>query len=163
NSAGLFRVSAKCYFATAFGDALDGINRLLLVHVDASLRGGRMKYWLPATGLAAFLVGCASETTGPTRAAGPPEAANFQLTRYVVVFQDNTVNPAGVTTAVTNQYGLRADHVYLSALQGFTAVMSAAAAANLARDPRVKFVEADQIYKTTTTQSPTPSWGLDRI
>jgi subtilisin family serine protease len=122
-----------------------------------------MRRWLPATGLAAFLVGCAGETTGPTSPAGPREAADFQFSRYVVVFHDNTVNPAGVTTAVTNQYGLRADHVYLAALQGFTAVMSPAAAQNLARDPRVKFVEADQIYKTTTTQSPTPSWGLDRI
>jgi subtilisin family serine protease len=122
-----------------------------------------MRQWLPATGLVAFLVGCAGEATGPAEPAAPREASNLQFSRYVVVFHDNTVNPAGVTTAVTNQYGLRADRVYVSALQGFTAVMSPAAAQNLARDPRVKFVEADQIYKTTTTQSPTPSWGLDRI
>jgi subtilisin family serine protease len=122
-----------------------------------------MRHWLPATGLAAFLVGCAGEATGPTGPAGPRETADLQLTRYVVVFHDHTVNPDGVAMSVTNQYGLRADRVYVSALQGFTAVMSAAAAQNLARDPRVKFVEADQIYKTTTTQSPAPSWGLDRI
>lgn len=67
---------------------------------------------------------------------------------------------------------LRADHgigraavtaSYRSALHGFAARMPASVAARLADDPRVRRVEPDRWVSVAATQSPPPSWGLDRI
>jgi subtilisin family serine protease len=41
--------------------------------------------------------------------------------------------------------------------------VTAAQAAALSRNPNVAYVEQDQVYTADATQSPTPSWGLDRV
>jgi hypothetical protein len=50
-----------------------------------------------------------------------------------------------------------------SVLPGFSAAMSETAAKRLAADPSVAYVQADMIMSIDGTQSPVPSWGLDRI
>ncbi len=52
---------------------------------------------------------------------------------------------------------------YRHAFTGFSVRLSDAAAVALARNPRVALVEPDGVVTATTTQSPTPSWGLDRV
>lgn len=52
---------------------------------------------------------------------------------------------------------------YSSALQGFAAQMTKAEATRLSRDAAVDFVEQDRTMQAFATQTPTPSWGLDRI
>ena len=54
-------------------------------------------------------------------------------------------------------------HVWQHALRGFAAAMSDAEATAMAKDPAVAFVEPDRVVTLDATQSPVPSWGLDRI
>src|ERR687893_2552432 len=54
------------------------------------------------------------------------------------------------------------EQVFESAIQGYTAELTAGQARALARDPQVLAVEHDQIMHTFDTQSGAP-WGLDRI
>jgi len=53
--------------------------------------------------------------------------------------------------------------VYEHAIKGFAASMTEADASALAQHPLVRWVEEDGAVKISTTQSPAPSWGLDRI
>ena len=57
----------------------------------------------------------------------------------------------------------RVKHVYASALRGFSAEMSEEDAITLSDDPRVAYVEEDGEMEIVVTQSPTGSWGIDRI
>ncbi len=53
-------------------------------------------------------------------------------------------------------------HVYRSALHGFAAEMTDAAALELSRDPRVAAVEENAVVRVETTQAGA-TWGLDRL
>lgn len=53
-------------------------------------------------------------------------------------------------------------HEYSRALKGFAANLSDAEAARIARDPRVAYVEQDQVVTIDVTQSGA-TWGIDRI
>ncbi|MGE0447527.1 MAG: S8 family serine peptidase [Vicinamibacterales bacterium] len=60
-------------------------------------------------------------------------------------------------------YRGRLRHVFRRAVRGFAMRMTPAAAAALARDPRVAYVEEDGLVSASLlTESPAP-WGLDRI
>jgi subtilisin family serine protease len=55
---------------------------------------------------------------------------------------------------------------YTSALKGFAATLTPAAAQTLARNPLVAYVEQDQVYSVDVTQSMDANgdpWGLDRV
>ncbi|HEX6074700.1 MAG TPA: S8 family serine peptidase [Micromonosporaceae bacterium] len=79
---------------------------------------------------------------------------------YVVVFKDGVSSQA---STLANRYNGKITHLYKAALNGFAAKMSAADARRAAADPAVAFVEQDRVVRALETQSPTPSWGLDRI
>src|SRR6478735_9430259 len=49
------------------------------------------------------------------------------------------------------------------ALHAFAVRLTEDEARALSTDPAVAAVEEDGVVRTTTTQTPTPSWGLDRI
>src|SRR5581483_5475295 len=53
--------------------------------------------------------------------------------------------------------------VYGNSLNGFAVRIPAVAAAALADNPLVAYVEQDQNFQLVTTQTNPPSWGLDRI
>ena len=82
---------------------------------------------------------------------------------YVVVFKPQTGFAATTANAMTARYGGMATTVWQHALHGFALRGSAETAARIAADPRVAYVQQDQVITTAATQSPTPSWGLDRI
>ena len=82
---------------------------------------------------------------------------------YIVVFEDRIAEDVdALADDLVKSKGGHKKHVYKSALKGFSAELSEQAAAELAADPRVAYVEEDQEMFATTTQSGA-TWGLDRI
>ncbi|HZM80463.1 MAG TPA: PKD domain-containing protein [Candidatus Limnocylindrales bacterium] len=85
---------------------------------------------------------------------------------YIVVLQDTSVSRAQVPDAaaqLVKQFGGKVDRTYTAALRGFAATMPEAAAKRLATHPSVRFVEQNHTVTIQDTQTPVPSWGLDRI
>jgi subtilisin family serine protease len=86
--------------------------------------------------------------------------------QYIVVFKDAAMNKSTVDSMagrLASRHSGRISHVYSAALRGFAVSMSDAQARRLAADPNVAYVEQDGLVTIDGTQSPTPSWGLDRI
>jgi subtilisin family serine protease len=83
--------------------------------------------------------------------------------RYIVVLRDDTPSPRDVAGAMTQAHGSRADFVYTASIKGFAARLPSQAVDALRRDPRVMMVEPEKLVTLEGVQSPTPSWGLDRI
>ena len=111
-----------------------------------------------------------------TIAATPAEAAvgtvvgadraNAIAGQYIVVLKDAKMDRTGVDRAASTlatRHSGRVGYLYSAALRGFSVSLSEAAAARLAADPGVLFVEQDGLVSIDATQSPVPSWGLDRI
>ncbi|MEV4416326.1 S8 family serine peptidase [Catellatospora sp. NPDC049609] len=84
---------------------------------------------------------------------------------YLVVLKDTVSRDAVTAKAeqLSARFGGRTGHTYRHAVRGFEVSMPQAAARRLAADPAVAYVQANGIHTATGTQSPTPSWGLDRI
>lgn len=103
---------------------------------------------------------------------------------YIVVLkeegiQSTNVNVKDAVQSLTSSVGISMDNVqniYAFALKGFAARMSAAQAAALQKDSRVKFVEQDQVVKlepctvavesnksAATIQAQTTPWGVTRV
>lgn len=84
--------------------------------------------------------------------------------KYVVVLKDDAgVAATRDVSSMAADVGATVHDRYNHALNGFSATMDDAAVDELRADPRVAFVQADQVVHATETQSPTPSWGLDRV
>jgi subtilisin family serine protease len=108
---------------------------------------------------AALVPAAASARTGMVRPAGGDGIPGS----YVVVFKPRTGVAATTASALTARYGGTATSVWQHALHGFALRGSAETAAEIAGDPRVAYVQQDEVVSVAGTQSPTPSWGLDRI
>lgn len=82
--------------------------------------------------------------------------------QYIVVLNDRPVNPGNSATVLANQHGGKAGHVFsnVNVLNGFTFHCYAIAAAVLANNPNVAYVEADlQAHAVAQTLTA----GVDRI
>jgi subtilisin family serine protease len=126
--------------------------------------------------LAALALAAAAAALLATAQAGPAvadngkirhtDAANVIAGSYIVVFKDSVV-PKNTVRKVIDRLAARHKAAvrfsYTDALRGFSARMSKADAQRLATDPSVNYVEQDRTVSVAVTQSPTPSWGLDRI
>jgi serine protease len=85
--------------------------------------------------------------------------------QYIVVLNDDQTARANVRPAVdglARQHGARVTHVFENTIRGFAASMSATAAAAMARNPRVRYIEQDSQRFIVETQAGA-TWGLDRI
>lgn len=92
----------------------------------------------------------------PARADGRPIEGS-----YIVV-----VKPGHEPDGVAREAGAQPRFVYRSALNGFAAELSDRQVAGLQRNPRVEYVEQDQVASAVATQSMDvygDPWGLDRI
>ena len=121
--------------------------------------------------LAAALLVClavaAPSAAGEVRAVTQGSTAGS----YIVVFKADAVRAATeahsqrplVAAAAGNlvrAHGGNVTFVYQHALKGFAARLSSDRAAALAADPRVAYVEPDQVVHATQTPA---TWGIDRI
>jgi len=125
-----------------------------------------MKKWVTLAVMAAALVSC-TEASGPVQEpslAAPRLAVQTGIPgAYVVTLRDGDANVDQVATSLASQHGGLIAHLYKYSLRGFAIRnLSEAAAARIAQDPRVASVTPDQMAYAVTTQTPTPSWGLDR-
>ncbi|HEY0637794.1 MAG TPA: S8 family peptidase [Pseudonocardiaceae bacterium] len=110
-----------------------------------------------AVSLAPTAAGATGDVIGVAGATAVPDS-------YVVVLkQSRTTDAADVAASMVAAHGGQVRAVWRHALQGFAVTASAEQAAKLAGDPRVDFVQQDVVVSVAGTQSPTPSWGLDRI
>jgi subtilisin family serine protease len=84
---------------------------------------------------------------------------------YIVVLNDDTPPAQVGPTADTliRQHGGSVKFLYESALKGFSARLSEAAAVAISRSPLVQYVEENGEARVTDTQFNPPNWGLDRI
>jgi subtilisin family serine protease len=115
-----------------------------------------------------FTVAACQDATSPRPIAAPPAGANAAQGNakgdYIVVLSSDDSDPAGTADRLLKKHGGQLKHMYRKALKGFAASnLSDQAVAELRNDPDVQLVEADGIMSIDGTQSPVPSWGLDRI
>lgn len=82
--------------------------------------------------------------------------------QYIIVFEDRVADVDAVAEELVRGHNGHKNHVYTKAIKGFSANFSDADAAEIAADPRVKYVEEDSIVSIDTTQTGA-TWGLDRI
>jgi len=128
------------------------------------VRPSRAKRWTGAGAAgAAFAVTAALTASPPAAAEGDVlglGAENAIKDSFIVVLDETSTSSAAELGA---QYQANVKHTYTSALRGFAATMSEANARELAADPSVAYVQQDVEVRLTGAQTPTPSWGLDRV
>ncbi|WP_433127993.1 S8 family peptidase [Micromonospora sp. CA-240977] len=116
-----------------------------------------------ATVLAVGTPALAAEPAGVVRAAGGATAVPDS---YIVVLKDSAVarDRVGDTAKrLSGRHGGTVARTYGAALRGFEVTVSASAAARIAADPAVAYVEQNHTVSISGTQANPPSWGLDRI
>ncbi|MFC8798534.1 S8 family serine peptidase [Promicromonospora sp. NPDC057138] len=119
-----------------------------------------------AIALAAAPAAAAMTPSATPDEAPAPVAGALIEDSYIVVLKDRDVAKAEVRSTangLAKKYGGEVRHSYTNAVRGFSASMSASEAAQLEADPSVAYVEQNRVMTATDTQSPVPSWGLDRI
>ncbi|WP_405815279.1 S8 family peptidase [Streptomyces sp. NBC_01390] len=98
---------------------------------------------------------------GKVLAAGSPTAVKDS---YIVTLKKTAglKSASSAGKSLINEYGGTVRKTFSTALNGYTATLSAAEARRLAADPAVATVEQNQTVHVDATQSSAP-WGLDRI
>ncbi len=94
----------------------------------------------------------------PTLTANAAPAAGSSSTGYIVVLKDGAAS-GNVAAEHSRRYDAQIGHVYRSALKGYSAHMSAAAAARISQDSRVLYVQRDGVAHTSAQSLPT---GINR-
>ena len=106
----------------------------------------------------------ARSTSGPAARPEPAldPARSVVPDSYLVVLKP-TAPVAGTSKSLTRRHGGRAVRTFTHALRGFEFAGDATAARAVAADPTVAYVAPNHRFRVLETQTPTPSWGLDRI
>ena len=98
----------------------------------------------------------------PVLAAAP--GARTIPDAYIVVYRRAAAAlGSSITDELVGRLGLVTQQRYSHALPGFAATLTPTALAAVRRDPRVEWVEPDQVVQASVTQANPPNWGLDRI
>jgi subtilisin family serine protease len=100
---------------------------------------------------------------GDLRVASGPTAVGGS---YIVVLKDSTMSATAVDSTargMASKQGGAVKQTWASAVHGFELQASEKAARRLASDPRVAYVEQNQLLHVLATQSNPPSFGLDRV
>lgn len=90
----------------------------------------------------------------PLAVALPPGVAT-----HIIVYKDG-VDADIETPKIARSFGLNVTHTYKYALRGAAAVVPSGRLAALRHDPRVAYIEPNQVFKINTQVLPT---GIDRI
>src|SRR5215470_9715551 len=125
--------------------------------------GDRMRKSLTAL-IAAAPLTVALSVVGLPAEAGPPLVAVSAATGQVVPDEYIVTLKAGVAEpAVAAATGVAERAAYHHALNGFAAKLTGAQLRALQHNPNVTAIEPNQFVHASSVQTPTPSWGLDRI
>jgi subtilisin family serine protease len=83
---------------------------------------------------------------------------------YIVVFNDDVKETEvdGESDRICKQRNAKKNRSFKYALKGFTVNLSAVEIEEVRKDPRVKYIEQDQMATTVATQTGA-TWGLDRL
>ncbi len=134
----------------------------------ASVRTGWWRAGALAAGMAIALAPLSSAVASGSDAAPAPllgtHNAEVVAGHYIVVLDDAATDGRvqGVAATATAAGGT-VRFTYTHALKGFSAALPAGALAAVRAASGVKYVEADSAVHATARQTPTPSWGLDRV
>jgi subtilisin family serine protease len=96
--------------------------------------------------------------TAAAMAAVAPAAAS--AASYIVVAQDSVADPGALAREHGRAHGAAVSHVYSHSVRGYAASMSANAAARVAADPRVAYINDDRPVAINAQTVPT---GINRI
>src|SRR5262245_22254618 len=138
------------------------------------MRSPHLKLFAICTFFALLAVGCSKQSsriTGldPGTSAGRAPLISRAASRnaiegaYIVVFKQTVADVDGVVGDVAAKHGISAQFRYKYALKGFAGRLSPAQIEALRNDPRVDYIEQDQIAHAVAVQPSPPSWGLDRV
>ena len=105
------------------------------------------------------------------KALTPTEAPATQLVaapiappdQYIVVYKSTVSDTRAEISRHVSAQEAKVERVFDHALHGWSGTLTTAELQRLQNDPHVAFIEQDAVVGIQTTQSPTPSWGLDRI
>lgn len=133
-----------------------------------------LRFCVVGMALALLALGCSREpatVTGPTMdgSAGPAPlmraAADAEIVpgSYIVVFKPVVVDVDQEVNDLGQRQGITATYRYRYALKGFAATISTPVVEALRSDPRIAYIEQDQVAHAIGTQTNPPSWGLDRV
>ena len=84
--------------------------------------------------------------------AGPPSPQD-EVATHIIVYRSD-VDPVNVTNEFVATYGLRATHIFRYAIKGTAVVVPPGRLAALQHDPRVAYVEANQVFHATAQTLP---------
>jgi subtilisin len=115
--------------------------------------GTSLRTTLLAVLATAGLVTASTAVAGIAAAAPAPQSAG-----YIVMLKPGS-DASAVAAEHARRYGTSLDHVYAHAIRGYSAHLSAAAAARLSADSRVLLVQPDGVVTTTAQTLPT---GINR-
>jgi subtilisin family serine protease len=88
-----------------------------------------------------------------------PAFPQAEVATHIVVFRSD-VDPDSVTNELATTHGLRVTHIFRHAIKGTAMVVPPGRLAALQRDPRVAYVEVNQVFHATAQTLPT---GVNRI
>jgi subtilisin family serine protease len=111
------------------------------------------------------LVGPAGGEAGLAPLIEPGPTAKPIRDSYIVVFKDGAIARTqvdGVAGELGARLGFRTRFRYSHALRGFSAALSVNALRQLRSDPRVAYIEQDQVVHADVIET-NATWGLDRI
>ncbi|MDQ3423083.1 MAG: S8 family serine peptidase [Actinomycetota bacterium] len=112
-----------------------------------------------ATALLALGLAAPTAHAAPDEVASATDLSQRVAGSYIVVLEYDSAARA-VADRHGNRYGADVDHVYRFALKGYSAQMSATAAARVAALPGVRWVQPDYVVHATAQTLPT---GIDRV
>jgi subtilisin family serine protease len=99
-------------------------------------------------------------TGGALVGVQPASAAPSPLVNVIVTLEPGA-NPGAAASDILG--AKNTTHVFRHALNGFAGTLPQAAVAVLRGDARVRSIEIDRGMRISGTQTPTPSWGIDRV
>jgi len=119
---------------------------------------------LAAVAVSTAGTGVASADDAQLAAVQSTAGADVVSGQYIVVMRPGANAAANRIAAVAEarRLGAQVLNEYSAALSGFAAKLPQRALDALRGNPNVEFIEADQIMRTTATQTPV-IWGLDRV
>lgn len=82
---------------------------------------------------------------------------------YIVVFNDDVQNVEAEAAQMTSGFGgAKPDYIYKHSIKGFSIKVPEAAIRGLLNNPKVKYIEQDQLASIDATTQTGATWGLDR-